>query len=497
MIDKMMGGTAPGAGAPSEFAGKEKRAAPIAEFEGFVECPLFSEEAKITVGADGLVIAAALDLLPVPYGEIAAFSLADNRVEIQTAACTVTASRMGQNAEWLYQKLYGAYNDAVLKALLVEGAHSFEAEGEYSAEEKTATWQGQTVIRLYEDCLCVLPPSEHARRIPLCFLTGMEKDGFSLTLALATGERYTLQKLGRELDNLERMLTANLRALRERTLAWHKELAPNLGSMQAAMAAKLMPLGTAVPMEKLTAAAPPLATALEEQIQDSRMAQTYPWLRDLRGGSGLTVGALPPPKQEKQEQPAMPGMPGTPAAPAIPGMPTVPAPAQAEAPSGEAAEPAGPEKPKPILWAIAPDRERKLAAVELALADDEAAATYLYRVEGGWDAFAKTIDRALEAAGFQRELILMPDEKLNAPEHLEAAMLVRRTPALSLLRRCFAERAIHSSPDRWRRDIEKCRTAAPQAQAQTAPEKSKKFCTSCGATLAPDAKFCGQCGSPQ
>lgn len=488
MADNIMGVTPAG-----KTAGSEKRRV----FTGLVKCPLFSEQAKLTLEKDALLITAMFDQLPIPYGEITAFALAGYQVDIQTRSGVVSVSCMGQAAQWFYDKLYAAYNNVVLSALLVEGAHSFEAEGEYSAEENGKTRQGWAVIRLYEDCLCVLPPSEHARRLPLCFLTGMEKDGFALTLALATGERYTLQKLGRELDNLERMLTDSLRALREQTLAWHKELAPNLGSMQATMATKLMPLGTAAPMEKLTAAAPPLAAALEEHIQDSRMAQTYPWLRDLCGGSGLAVGALPPPKQQEQEQPAMPGMPGTPAAPAIPGMPTVPAPAQAEAPSGEAAEPAGPEKPKPILWAIAPDREKKLAAVELALADDEAAATYLYRVEGGWDAFAQTIDRALEAAGFQRELILLPENELTAPEHLEAAMLVRRTPALSLLRRQFAGRAIHSSPDRWRRDIENCRAAVPQAQAQTTPEKSKKFCTSCGAALAPDAKFCGQCGSPQ
>ena len=489
MMEKMMGG-APQAGMPAEPVEKEKQATPKTEFEGFVDCPLFSEEAKLTLDKEGLLIAARFDQLPVPYGEIAAFSLADNRVEIQTAACTVTASRMGQNAEWLYQKLYRAYNDAVLEALLVEGKHDFEAQGAYMAEENGKTRQGPAILRLYEDCLCLLPPDEHARRVPLCFLTGMEKSGYALTLTLSTGERYTLQKLGRELDNLERLLTAGLRSLRERTLVWHKELAPGLGSMQGAVAAKLMPLGTAAMLTKLSAAAPPLSAALEERIGDSRMAQTYPWLRDLCGGQGLYVGALPPPKKQEEGQPAMAG----PAA--MPGLPTMP-PQQSAEPTTE--QPEGPEKPKPILWAIAPDRERRVAAVELALADDEAAATYLYRVDDEWEPFAHIIDRALEAAHFQREAILLPDEELNAPAHLAQAMLVRRTPALALLRSHFAGRAIHSSPDRWRRDIEKYRTAAPRPTPQSAPTPATtpKFCTNCGATLTPDAKFCGQCGSPQ
>ena len=492
MMEKMMGG-APQAGMPAEPVEKEKQATPKTEFEGFVDCPLFSEEAKLTLDKEGLLIAARFDQLPVPYGEIAAFSLADNRVEIQTAACTVTASRMGQNAEWLYQKLYGAYNDAVLEALLVEGKHDFEAAGAYIAEENGRTRQGPAILRLYEDCLCILPPDQHARRVPLCFLTAAEKTGHSLTLTLSTGERYTLSKLGRELDNLERLLTDGLRSLRERTLAWLGELAPNLGSMQGAVAAKLMPLGTAAMLTKLSAAAPPLATALEEQIEDSRMAQTYPWLRDLCGGQGLCIGALPPPKQQEEGQPAMPG----PAAmPGFPSMPPQMAPPQqpAEPATGQSAEA---EKPKPILWAIAPDREQQVAAVELALTDGEAAATYLYRVEGEWESFARIIDRALEAASFQREVILLPEAELNAPEHLPQAMLVRRTPALALLRSHFAGRAIHSSPDRWRRDIEKCRTTAPTTRTDAPVQTKPRFCTNCGAALAPGVKFCGQCGSPQ
>lgn len=445
-------------------------------FTGLVVCPLFSEQAKLTLEKDCLMIAAKFDLLPIPYGEIISFTLVDYRVEIQIPDGMVAVSHLGQAAQWLYDKLYAVYNDAVLEALLVKGQHNFEAAGEYIAEENGKTRQGSAILRLYEDCLCILPPDEHARRVPLCFLSSMEKDGLSMILSLATGECYTLSKLGRELDNLDRLLTDSLRALRERTLQWHKELAPNLGSMQAATAAKLMPLGTAASMEKLTSAAPLLVTALEEKIKDSRMAQTYPWLRELCGGSGLAVGALPPPEKE-EAQPVMPKMP------------------TAETTASEGGQEQAEEtEPKPILWAIAPGRDRRLAAVELALGDDEAAATYLYRVDGEWEPFARLIDRALEATGFQRELILMPDEKLKAPEHLEAAMLVKRTPALLLMRRCFAGRAIHSSPDRWRRDIEKCRAALPSA---TAPKQAERHCTSCGATLAPDAKFCGQCGSPK
>lgn len=481
MMDEMMSGVGGHATVTADTA-PEQQDNPRPEFEGFVECPLFSEKAKITVGSDGLLITSRFDQLPILYGEIRAFVLRDSWVELRAAEGTVAFSRMGQNAQWLYEKLFVAYNKEVKKALLVEGNPGFEAEGDYIAEEDGMTRQGHGMIRLYEDCLLLLPPDENARRIPLCFLTSMEKGDFSLVLALSTGERYTLRGLGRELDNLDRLLTGNLRALRERTMTFHKELAPNLGSKQAAMAAKLMPLGTVADLKKLSSTAPPLTDALEGKIKESRMAQTYPWLYDLCGGAGLAVGILPPKKKPEEAQTAL-------------GITSGMTPTQMKIPTEQPVGEAEPEESKPILWVIASDREKHIAAVELELADDEASATYLYRVEGEWESFARQIGRALEATGFLREVILLSDEKLHSPEHLADAMLVKRTPALGLLRSLFAGRAIHSSPSRWKADIEKCRTAIPHADPAMKSTQQAKFCTNCGVKLALDVKFCGQCGT--
>ena len=141
---------------------------------------------------------------------------------------------------------------------------------------------------------------------------------------------------------------------------------------------------------------------------------------------------------------------------------------------------------------MASDKEGGVAA------EGETASTYLYRIEGGWDDFSLLIDRALEAAAFQREAILLPEDKLALPEHITDAMLVKRTPAIARLRRCFAGRAIHSSFDRWLQDVEKCRSSLAQASKGADPEQEQKtkYCTGCGAKLTPGAKFCGQCGTP-
>ena len=467
MLDNMINGAA------ASGTGEQVEAPPpIAEFEGYAECALFSEEVKITLAQDEMIVAALFDQLVLPYAEISSFAFENYRTVINTADGIVTFSRMGQEAEWLYDKLFGAYNDAVLKALLVEGEHIFEAPGDFIIEEGTVRAKEHGMIRLYDDCLCLLPPNENARRVPLCFMTGMEKSDYSRTLLLSTGERYTVTKMGRELDNLDRLLTARLRALREQTLSWHKELAPNIAAMQAAAVAKLMPFGTAAMLSKLSAASSALADSIEAKIKQSRMAGTYPWLKKLCGDDSLTLGAKPAPPKEDEEETA--------------------AAEQSETETGETEQ-----EPVPILWAAAPDADKRVAAVELALAENEAAATYLYRIEGEWEVFARKIDRGLEASGFKRELITLPDEKLRLPEHRASAMLIKRTPTLQLMRSCFIGRAIHSSEQRWRNDIEKCRTSVSKESNTATNQKEFRFCTNCGAKLKADAKFCGQCGSKQ
>ncbi len=465
MLDKLAPGMMP-------MAGGEEAAqppAPIAEFEGYAECSLFAEEVKITLYPDEMLVAALFDQLPIPYGQISAFTFENYRITLETAGGIVVFTRMGQAAEWLYDKLCQAYNEAVLRAQLAEGQHQFEAAGRFVLEEPAGRREEQGVVRLYPDCLCLLPPSENARRIPLCFITAMEKGDFSRTLRLSSGESYTLSHMGQELDNLDRLLTANIRSLREQTLAWHKTLAPDLNPMQAAAAGKLMPLGAAAPMASILSSAPPLEKALKQKIRESRIAGTYPWLERLCGGKGISIGAKPAPEKKPEDE--------------------LPEAKLAE----EGAEPEEPAEPAPILWAVAPWREGGVAAVELALADNEAAATYLYRMDGDSEAFSRIIHRGLEAAGFRRELILLPEEKLVLPEYMAAAMLIRRTPALQFMRTHFAGRAIHSSEERWKRDIMKCRRAEEPAQEEA---RTARFCGGCGTRLAPGVRFCGQCGTP-
>lgn len=448
---------------------RENARPPLAEFEGYAECSLFLEDVKISLTENEVVISALFDHLILPYSEITSFTFENNRVSVQTEELSVCFSRMGQQAEWLYDKLSVAYNDAVLKALKVSGECLFEADASFALKENGAELSENGKIHLYEDCICLLPSNENARRIPLCFVKSMKKGDYSVTLILSEREQYTISKMGRELDYFEHLFVQSMRKLQDKTAAWHRELAPNLRTLQLSASAKLMPYSTAASLKELMQSAPELAKALQAEIKRSRIAKTFPWLKALSVDDSLAIGAKPAPlKEEGEELPA-------------------------EEVSDESAETETKEEPTPILWVAAPDKEKRIVAVELALADNESAATYLYRISGEWKDFSMQIDRALEATSFERELITISEEKLCLPEKAQVRILIRRTPSLQLLRKCFMGKAIHSSQERWIKDIKKHSEKEPKTKGDVITEN--RFCTNCGSKLNGGMRFCGQCGS--
>lgn len=217
------------------------------------------------------------------------------------------------------------------------------------------------------------------------------------------------------------------------------------------------------------------------------MADTYPWLLELCGGQDLWTGILPAPKQDSLLGNMECLQDGNLDLSKLSGL--------LNANKDESTSETMPEKKaETVLWMLVPDKEKRIAAVELSLAENEAAATYVYRIPGAWEEFAIRIDRALEAGGFDRQLIQLSEEQLRKPENLEKRMLIKRTPALDLLRKQFAGRAIHTSMDRWKKDIETCckNTCITSSEEEQVTEK---HCATCGAKLQAGVKFCGQCGT--
>ncbi len=378
------------------------------EYSAYLKCSRITGEVKITVLEDALLIAALFDGIAIPYPEITGFIICGYAVRIQTDNGIYEVSRFEHGCEPFYQTFYDTYSMKVRKALFVRGAPILKTNGEYRYEEDDRTAAGRAVIEIYEDCVLLLPPDDGARRIPLVFVTGMHKDGYELTLSLDSGERYSFIRLGHDTQPFESIVAERLHFLRTHALEAVCKLDGSLTSTQASAIARMLPEGVAVPFGKLAAVAASFAEALEMRISQSRVASEYRFLKEIGDPTEICVGMK----------------------------------------SGLAGEEA-----EDILWLITPGKRPGIAAVELALSEETAAATFIYRFTESWDIFCRTLNRAMEAVNFKREVIRLKEDELKRPEYTDYMMAVKRTAALQYLRSRFAGRVIHTSEESWQKEM--------------------------------------------
>lgn len=403
------------------------------EYTGWVDSLPISGEAALCIEEDRLALITLFDAHHIPYADVNAFEIRDYAVHITAKAGAFTIARLGNACEPFYDELYAAYNKKVRKALFAGKTPLLKATGEYRYTENGATAKGAAPIEVYEDCILILPPNTEARRVPMCFVTAVEKGSFALTLRLNPGESYTFSKLGYDSAPFEDVLTKRLYDLRKKALENVKALDPTLGTAQASAIAKLMPEGLAARMGELAAIAPSFVRALEEKVKESRSAESYAVLKTICAKEQICVGIRKSFGKWADAKTDIPGEEGV----------------FDESEDGPSAN--GEEKT--MVWMIAPGENGGVAAVEFAVAEEESAATFVYRFQGGFESFARAFNRAIEAIGFKREVIRLSDDELNKPEYAEYDMAIKRNASLRFIRRCFAGRVIHCSPERWKQGL--------------------------------------------
>jgi hypothetical protein len=421
----MAGGVEPSGEAQEPNIEYAATAVAAAQAQAQAALPVVSGEVKLAIGENALRVTALFDVAEIAYAEMNALVFADYAVTVRADGGEMTFSRMGEWAQRFYDALCDAYNRAVLRALFVEGTPVVTAKGEIRYAENGVMGGGSAPVHVYVygNSVVSLPPDCSARRVPLCFVDGMEKGDYSLTLILDTGESYTYAKLGYDTAPVETAVEKQIRALREKTLVAVKEIDPSLAVAQASQIAGLMPSGVAASVGQLAGIAPSFIVALEAKIAATRAADSYGSFKELCNPEQIWVGFR---KNETGKSETGKGGDSV----------------------GLVAETAVPDPY--LLWLIAPSPDGQFAAVEFAEADS---ATFVYRTGGDFTAFAQQINRALEAIGFKREVIRMSDAELRKPDNADYYMATKRTPALQFVRANFVGRVIHSSAENWKRKL--------------------------------------------
>ena len=426
----------------------EKEQAPALEYTAQAASTLVNGEVKLTVDEDVLAVTALLDAAVIPFADIMALELADYAVTVKTDGGKYTFSRMGSWCQPFYDTLYEAYNQKVLKALFVAGKPALETKGSYRYVEDGLVTCGTAPIHIFDNCVCVLPPNLDARRIPLCFVSGIEKKDYTITLRLNTGDSYAFEKLGYDSEPFVAAIEKQMRRLREKALAAVKSIDPTLTVSQASALARLVPEGVAAPAGQLTTIAPSFVPALERAIADSRAADSYAAFKEICDPSQIFMGF----KKDDGRGGAGSGKQGD-------HLPDGLTETGVRSPTDMVGKQADRTDDTPtlqgdfMLWMIAPSPNGHACAVEFAGGDGAAAATFVYVFDGSYDTFAREINRALEATAFKREVIRLTDEEMQQPQNSDYHMAVQRTCAIQLIRNGFVGRAIHTNEESWKKQL--------------------------------------------
>ena len=472
----------------------------VVEYTAQAASSLVSGEVKMTIGDNALTVAALFDTVEITFAEMNELKMADYTVIVRADSGDYTFSRMGSWCEPFYGTLCDEYNKAVLRSLFIKSKSVVTAKGDYRYTEKNTESSGAAPVRVYDNNVTVLPPDLSARRVPLCFTTGLDKGDFSTTLMLDTGESYTFAKLGYDTAPFTDAVEKQIRKLREESLTAVKDIDPSLPTAPASQLAKLMPRGAAAPIGQIAGIAPSFVTALEGKIAATRAAESYTVFKELCDPTQIWVGF----RKNETAKDAGGTMPGGAMADGAASDDLSDGNGSVDAINGSD-DNGGQNEAAPdpfLLWLIAPSPDGLFAAVEFAEANS---ATFVYRTGGDFTAFARQINRALEAIDFKREVIRLSDEELRKPENADYYMADKRTAALQYVRGAFTGRVIHASLESWKRKLTELwspgKTVAgstPTSSTIESPDPARtgsKFCGQCGAALAPGMKFCGSCGA--
>lgn len=156
----------------------------MSEFSGAIN----GKNSKLTVTHEGLTYSGGY----IDFSEIKALRPINHRVYIDKADETVEISMLGFAYDGFWEELSGAFANRSLEALFTEESPVMKCEGEFSFKNES----GRAMIMLFPDSVCILPQTENARRIPLCFTENIDIDGYIMHLTLDTGEEYSVGKMG-------------------------------------------------------------------------------------------------------------------------------------------------------------------------------------------------------------------------------------------------------------------------------------------------------------
>lgn len=128
------------------------------------------------------------------FADVKAFRPMNHRIFVDTlTGDIIEISMLGFSFDGFWEELTDCFGKRSMEALYVEGQPIMRCDdGEYQILGES----GRGVIILMPDAICILPPSCHAIRIPLCFTRQLRLDGYLLHITMLSGACYIVGRMG-------------------------------------------------------------------------------------------------------------------------------------------------------------------------------------------------------------------------------------------------------------------------------------------------------------
>jgi hypothetical protein len=387
-------------------------------------------DATASLGIDTLLLAPSSGgPLNLSLRDFASIEEGEYRISIQLRPSgSLLLFNVGFKYEDLARSLFRTVNELELKDRLMDERllkQGVAADGTYITSTRRSL--GRCEVRLYETAIMVMPERTGLLRLKFRDVLGTDVEDFRLHVKLENDETLELEKLGRELDPLRKMLTDSVSDLSAKAQAMVKDAHPSSDLVSVLGASQLLKDGRTAKRQDLERVCPGLWTALEKKLSGYGVGEEYAFLKNLSNPELIRIGIKRPLHAEETQD---------------------------------------------YVFFLAPifsinEKGGNALAFEASSGEDEGRATYFFRIwsrkdypltdakamELQADQFAQELAEGLDAINFRREPIYLTEEALSTPERSRYRYAIMRIPQLRLLRERFIGKVMHSSPEQWKEDV--------------------------------------------
>jgi len=395
-------------------------------------------------------------------GDVDALTAADYEIRLALyTGNTVLLQQLGKPYQDLSRELLEAYRKRTLQCLLLEDLQEVDRfTGAFTLETATSPGSGPAEIRLFKSNIAVLPTASQAFQWRLADITGLRFDQQNYDVVVERdADRLHLNRLARRTELLHNELRESLDALHAESAQALHLILPFLDPSQLQSALGLIPEGHSASFAKLAAVHPRIPETLAKNAVDETLKPYYEQLAGRAAKDNVFAGYKLIRADEDTGSPAR-----------LAGSPEHGAGGEDDAMSSTAGMPdADSSAPNVLYWFFFPLATKGASSpnvVAWEASSSSGRATYFFRLKTPneqtkagstptLDQAVARITRALGLLNFRRRPIYLSDDDLTAkPEFHRYAIAARKIADLRAVRASFLGRAIHSSLEAWRSQVD-------------------------------------------